>query len=116
MVGGGANVSRNTDYVLAYSDSRLHRQCLDRIADICFQKSERNKINFPTKYATGFSYQVKHVYSRMSLVYWRSPSYNRTRLVVGALIALLFGEIFVNKFYNRCQIGIAYDAFPVSIL
>ncbi len=99
MIGGGANItglSRNMDYVLAYSDSHLHRQCLERISDICSQKSERNEIKFPTKYATGFLYQVKHVYSRMSLVYWRSPSYNRTRLIVGALIALLFGEPFVN--------------------
>jgi hypothetical protein len=102
VIGGGTNTpgsSAYADYALTYADSQLHRECLEKISEICSQETESNEIHYPTKYATSFSYQAKHVYSRMFLVYWRSPSYNRTRLIIGALIALLFGEHFGKELH-----------------
>lgn len=90
MVGG------DTDYALAYANSSLKQQCLDKISGICSQKTVTNEIRFPTIYATDFFYQATHVCSRLLLVYRRSPGYNGTRLVIGTVIALLFGENFVN--------------------
>ena len=93
-IGGGTCESemKSTDYTKAYASSRLHQECLDKISEIIAQKKEKNEIRFTTKYSTSFIYQAKEVFMRMIRIYWRSPSYNTTRLVTGALISLLFGE------------------------
>ena len=55
-----------------------------------------NKITFPSKYATSYSFQRKEVYMKLSKIYWRSPGYNRVRLLVSAIVALLFGSVFAS--------------------
>merc|ERR1712232_76055 len=34
---------------------------------------------------------------RMMKIYWRSPSYNRTRIIIAVFVALLFGSVYVTQ-------------------
>lgn len=102
IIGSGTNAtetSQLTDYAATYALSKLHKECLEKISEFLAEKTENNEIRFPTKYATSLAYQVKKVYIRMSKVYWRSPSYNRTRLMTGAAISLLFGAYCIIFVY-----------------
>ena len=62
-----------------------------------------NKIAFPSKYATSSSFQRSAVYKKLSTVYWRSPGYNRVRLLVSAIVALLFGSVFASVSPQLCH-------------
>ena len=63
-----SEASKLTDYAVAYAGSRLHQECLEKISSFLAQSTEENEIRFQTKYATGFWYQAKMVYVRMSTV------------------------------------------------
>lgn len=40
---------------------------------------------------------MTEVLKRTWAVYWRSPSYNRTRIILAAMISLLIGSVFVSQ-------------------
>ena len=91
-----AEASHLMDYARAYASSKLHQECLENITKFDSQMTDSNMIRFPSKYATDIWYQSKEVLKRQAKVYWRSPSYNRNRLIIGAVIALLFGKLAVD--------------------
>jgi ABC-type multidrug transport system ATPase subunit len=119
-IGSGTKTSEASkmDYALAYDGSRLHRECLEKISEFCALKSDSNEIHFSTKYANDFWYQAKKVYSRLSKVYWRSPSYNRTRLIVGAVISLLFGSVYASQrvITSEIQLNSICNSIYISVL
>jgi len=86
--------SKPFDYAASYSQSKLRKECLDQITSFNAHAAEENKITYPSKYATSRKKQNTAVLRRMLRIYWRSPSYNRTRTLVAAIIALLFGSVF----------------------
>jgi hypothetical protein len=63
-----SDASKLIDYAGAYAGSRLHQECLEKISGFLAESTEDNEIRFPTKYATGFWYQARMVYIRMSTV------------------------------------------------
>jgi len=111
-----SDASKLTDYAGAYAGSRLHQECLEKISGFLAESTEDNEIRFPTKYATGFWYQARMVYIRMSTVYWRSPSYNRTRLITGAAISLLFGSVYASQrvVTNESQLNSICNSIYIS--
>jgi len=90
----GSAEGENFDYSKAYSHSPLLTDCLEKIDGLNSNPSERNKITYPTKFATSGWTQKREVYKRLNTVYWRSPGYNRVRLLVSGIVALLFGSVF----------------------
>jgi len=99
-IGAGSSPSgdsRPFDYSASYSQSKLRDECIDNINEFNAQATEENKVSFPSKYATCRKTQTRSVLRRMLKVYWRSPTYNRTRTLVAAIIALLFGSVFAAQ-------------------
>jgi ABC-type multidrug transport system ATPase subunit len=70
------------DYVGSYARSALRQKCIERIDSICADASEEKKIEFSNEYATSKEAQASAVFSRTLTVYYRSPSYNVTRVMV----------------------------------
>jgi hypothetical protein len=94
---GGAAAGRKFDYAESYYSSILRKKCLKKIEALCAVQSDDNKVSFPHKYATSDNTQRIVVMKKIMTIYWRSPSYNATRLMVSAIVALLFGSIYVSQ-------------------
>ena len=100
-VGAGSNNSGTVsfDYVDAYANSPLAGECSSKIDTIneAFSLKESSKITYSNKYPTSPKFQAIEVFKRLLKIYWRSPGYNRVRLLVSGIVALLFGSVFASR-------------------
>jgi ABC-type multidrug transport system ATPase subunit/ABC-type multidrug transport system permease subunit len=96
-IGAGSSGTNDFDYAKAYTHSPLSSDCVNKIDSMNGEVTEEGRITFPTKYATSARYQSIQVYKRLSKIYWRSPGYNRVRLLVSGIVALLFGSVFASQ-------------------
>ena len=85
------------DYSGNYLGSTLFKKCTETIKSICAGATEHNKVTFPSKYATSSRTQAILVLKRSMTVYFRSPSYNLTRILVSAVVALLFSSVYASQ-------------------
>ncbi|KAG7388652.1 hypothetical protein PHYPSEUDO_011979 [Phytophthora pseudosyringae] len=58
------------------------------------------EIVFEKKRAADSATQMKFVVTRFFQMYWRTPSYTLTRLVMSLFLALIFGIVFINPNYG----------------
>jgi ABC-type multidrug transport system permease subunit len=65
--------------------------------------SELPEVVFTTKRAADSWTQMRFVVRRFLDMYWRTPSYNLTRIILAVMLALLFGLIFVGAEYDTFQ-------------
>lgn len=94
---GSAGSGNQFDYAGAYAASTLHDSCLDRIGNIVGAMEDEELITFHSKYATTTATQIKTVMERTWKVYWRSPSYNRTRIIMSTALSILIGSVYVSN-------------------
>jgi len=92
--GGGLD---KFDYANAYAHSPLAGDCIEKIDAMNDESTDDSRISFETKYATTMKTQSIAVYKRLRTIYWRSPGYNRVRLIVSGIVALLFGSVFASQ-------------------
>jgi ABC-type multidrug transport system ATPase subunit/ABC-type multidrug transport system permease subunit len=92
---GSAGTSNPFDYAGAYKKSELYGQCIEKIAKIQAAVADDGHISFPSKCATSLTTQIAAVMKRTWSVYWRSPSYNRTRILISAVLSLLIGSVYL---------------------
>jgi ABC-type multidrug transport system ATPase subunit len=74
--------SNSFDYGGSYARSKLREECLERIDKICSEATNEKKLDFSNEFATSFGTQSSTVFSRTMTVYFRSPNYNVTRVMV----------------------------------
>jgi ABC-type multidrug transport system ATPase subunit/ABC-type multidrug transport system permease subunit len=96
-IGAGSAGGEKFDYSGAYRSSMLRTRTLELIDAILEAQSEASIVTFPSKYATSLSMQILSVLKRTWKVYWRSPSYNRTRILTSAVLSLLIGSVYVSN-------------------
>jgi hypothetical protein len=89
---GSVATTKAFDYAGNYAASKLHKNCLDRIEKVNDGATRENQITFSSSYATSTKVQAFAVLKRVFLIYFRSPHYNVTRVLVSALVGLLFGS------------------------
>ncbi|KAG7378284.1 hypothetical protein PHYBOEH_000452 [Phytophthora boehmeriae] len=101
----GAGVSNsaadNMDFVQYFNNSQ-HRALLDATLakeGVTTPSPEYPELVFGKKRAANWVTQMKFVVKRFIDMYWRTPSYNLTRLVISLFLSLLFGIIFVGVDY-----------------
>ncbi|CAB9509295.1 Pleiotropic ABC efflux transporter of multiple drugs CDR1 [Seminavis robusta] len=95
--GSSAGTTRPFDYAGNYTGSKLHKECLDNIATLSSNPTDENKVSFPGLYATSMLTQSTQVLDRILKIYWRSPSYNLVRIMVAAVVALLFSSVYITS-------------------
>lgn len=86
-IGAGSDSSKTKpfDYAGSFKQSKLHRQCLETIDLICSKASDSNRVSFDTEYAASSRTQSIAVLRKAMKVYYRSPTYNVTRVMVSAV-------------------------------
>jgi ABC-type multidrug transport system permease subunit len=97
---GAGNVTTETkpfDYAGSYTASKLRSECIDMIDIITSKATEENKVSFVSKFATTSKVQFLTVLRRALKVYFRSPSYNTTRITVAAIVALIFATVYLSQ-------------------
>eukprot|EP00522_Entomoneis_paludosa_P012046 CAMPEP_0172443714 /NCGR_PEP_ID=MMETSP1065-20121228/3929_1 /TAXON_ID=265537 /ORGANISM="Amphiprora paludosa, Strain CCMP125" /LENGTH=1500 /DNA_ID=CAMNT_0013194039 /DNA_START=53 /DNA_END=4555 /DNA_ORIENTATION=+ len=106
------------DYAGAYHSSKLRKQCLDRIEKITSGATEENKIEFSSKYATGYWAQSSAVLNRAMTIYLRSPTYNITRNIVSVVVAIIFGTCYINYRTpsNESEMNSVFNSAFIAIL
>jgi len=96
-IGAGNAKSGNLfDYAGAYAKSQPRQKCLESISRFENTLSNEGLISYPSMFATTTKTQMIEVVKRTWKVYWRSPSYNRTRIISVTILSLLIGSVFVS--------------------
>lgn len=96
------------DYVDAFKDSSNYQSMQDKIQNIIDVdgKDQEKKIMFATEYAADKSTRRGLVDKRLITIYWRSPAYNLSRMMISVVIAFVLGSIYVtNRLYKKEEVS-----------
>lgn len=117
---GAGNVSdkKPFDYAGSYSQSKLCLYCRQQIDAIAANATEDKRVSFESRYATSWISQSKAVMSRTMKIYFRSPSYNVTRVTVSCIIALVFATVYANQRvpHNEGQLNSRINSIFMAVL
>jgi ABC-type multidrug transport system ATPase subunit len=95
--GSHATAGRPFDFAGCYAQSDLHKKCLQRIQELANEKSDANQVTYSSRYATSKDTQARAVFKRAFRIYFRSPAYNLTRVMVSFLVAMLFASVYASQ-------------------
>jgi len=85
------------DYNEVWTQSDSYQALIDKIENAESNADESKKVTFESKYACPKRVRQRIVNDKLVLVYWRSPTYNRTRLIVSLFIAFLLASVFLTN-------------------
>jgi ABC-type multidrug transport system ATPase subunit/ABC-type multidrug transport system permease subunit len=114
---GASNGSVTKDFVQVFNDSS-HKQLLEANMSkegISVPSADLPEMVFGEKRAANSVTQMKFVVARCIQAYWRTPSYNMTRMLIAVFLGLVFGLVFVDATYTTYSglnsgIGLIYMA------
>jgi len=103
-IGAGVNNSaaNETDFVQIFNQS-AHREVLDSSLDqdgVARPSTKYAEIVYDDKRAASSLTQMRFLMQRFFRMYWRTPTYNLTRIFISIFLAVLFGIIFVGSDYD----------------
>ncbi|EGZ16590.1 pleiotropic drug resistance protein ABC superfamily [Phytophthora sojae] len=104
VIGAGGD-SVTTDFVSVFNASS-NKALLDaKLAESgLFQPStELQPLNYAGKRAAGNATQLRFLLRRFFTTYWRTPSYNLTRLGISLLLGFIFGFVYLGAEYDTYQ-------------
>lgn len=84
------------DLAEKYANSQECADNLKEIDDLCASPDPSKKIEFEHEFATPARTRRREIFARLRTIYWRSPTYNYTRLLVSLVIAFVLGSSFVS--------------------
>lgn len=84
------------DLVEEYVNSEDYKTLKSKLADVRNTQIEALEITFPTKFAAPAELRQRLMNKRLQTIYWRSPAYNLSRLLVCAVIAFILGSVFLG--------------------
>uniref|UniRef100_H3GNF8 ABC transporter domain-containing protein n=1 Tax=Phytophthora ramorum TaxID=164328 RepID=H3GNF8_PHYRM len=103
-IGAGVSnsIADDMDFVKIFNDSSYQQQLDTNLAKegITTPSPDYPEMVFSNKRAASSMTQMKFVVGRFIQMYWRTPAYNLTRLLISVFLALLFGLVFVTAEYN----------------
>lgn len=89
--------AKKTHYEDMYLHSAQRQQCIDFIQHEISNPTTTTSLLSTQAYASSFVTQSIAVIQRMMKIYRRSPSYNFSRIIQSAIIAVLLGIMFANR-------------------
>ncbi|KAG7383133.1 hypothetical protein PHYPSEUDO_004005 [Phytophthora pseudosyringae] len=103
-IGAGVSnsVAGDMDFVDIFNKSAYKQQLDSDLAKegITTPSPAYPEMVFSKKRAASSVTQMRFVVGRFVQMYWRTPAYNLTRLLISVFLALLFGLVFVTAEYN----------------
>jgi hypothetical protein len=100
VIGAGTSSVATSDYAALYRDSSLHSINEDEVKRLLHPLSKKAPLEFDSEFATGFRTQFRELVTKYRNVYYRTPSYNFTRVMVGILVAAVFGSVYYDGAIN----------------
>ncbi|ETN20088.1 hypothetical protein PPTG_03170 [Phytophthora nicotianae INRA-310] len=100
--GVGNSAGNQTNFV-DYFNKSSYRQVLDSEMakeGVTVPSPDLPEMVFAKKRAATSATQMKFVVTRFFQMYWRTPTYNLTRMILAVFLALLFGLVFVDAEYD----------------
>jgi ABC-2 type transporter len=85
------------DLAEVYTRSEEYRRLKARLADVRATQIEELEITFPTRFAAPSDLRQRLMNKRLQTIYWRSPAYNLSRLLVCSAIAFILGSVFLGN-------------------
>jgi len=85
------------DLADAYNRSGEYRKLKAGLADVRDSQIDELEIMFPTKFAAPSELRQRLMNKRLQTIYWRSPAYNLSRLLVCSVIAFILGSVFIDR-------------------
>jgi ABC-type multidrug transport system ATPase subunit len=85
------------DLAETYVHSEDYTALLKELDDLGGTQDEAAKLEYDREFAVGRYKMQSLVNSRLQTIYWRSPAYNFTRILVSLVIAFVLGSAFVTS-------------------
>jgi hypothetical protein len=85
------------DLALIYLDSPEHAKLKRRLTGVKEDLNEALRISYNAPYAATAEERQKLVNKRLQTIYWRSPTYNRSRMLVCTIIAFILASVFITN-------------------
>ncbi|RHZ00591.1 hypothetical protein DYB35_012149, partial [Aphanomyces astaci] len=104
-IGAGGEVKSHDatpdmDFVKIFQASPEFQTLTTRVAKVAFPSSELAELKYAKKRAAPSATQYRLLIQRFLRMYWRTASYNWTRLMISIVLAVLFGLVFCKINYN----------------
>ena len=87
----------DTDLAEEYVKSAEYAALKHRLEDVKMNPNPALKINYQTKFASTSEARQKLMNKRLQTIYWRSPAYNLSRMLVCVIIAFILGSVFITN-------------------
>lgn len=103
--------------------SSLFRSTKDKLESISQADLDLSKkIEYDHQFATSKQYRQSMVSSRLRLIYWRSPAYNRLRMLVSGTVAFILGSLFMWARFDedfreadiRARLSVVFLSFIIT--
>jgi len=85
------------DFADHYKQSDEYRSLRAESQRITTNRDSSHKLEYDTQYAVDEPTRNQLMNERLITIYWRSPAYNRTRLIICALVAFIISSVFVGQ-------------------
>ncbi len=104
-----------------YIKSEEYKTLKAKLADVRATQIEALEVAFPTPFAAPSELRQRLMNKRLQTIYWRSPAYNLSRLLVCCVIAFILGSIFItdrhprvmNEADMRAQLSVIFLSFII---
>ncbi|GMF30840.1 unnamed protein product [Phytophthora lilii] len=105
VIGAGVSNTVTTDFVQQFKNS-AEKRSLDAALDrpgVNHPAPGVPEMVFTKKRAASSMTQLRFLMKRFNDRYWRTPSYNITRVAISLMLAIVFGFVFMGKDYKTYQ-------------
>ncbi|CAL8079445.1 unnamed protein product [Prunus armeniaca] len=92
-----AEAELGIDFSQIYKESALNEKNKRLVKQLSTPSPGSKVLQFPTRFPQNGWGQFKACFWKQNLSYWRSPSYNLTRIIFMSCSSLLFGILFWNQ-------------------
>ncbi|KAJ4721526.1 Pleiotropic drug resistance ABC transporter [Melia azedarach] len=97
VTSSSAEVQLGVDFAKIYMDSILHENNKELVRLLSTPPPGSSDLYFPTRFTQNGWTQFKSCLWKQHLSYWRSPSYNLTRIIHAFIGSLVLGAIYWNQ-------------------
>ena len=87
----------DTDYADVYVKSSEHKVLKEQLANVKENPPKELQVQFLSEFAVPAEERQRLMNKRLQTIYWRSPAYNLSRILVCLIIAFILGSVFITE-------------------
>ncbi|CAK4186532.1 unnamed protein product [Aphanomyces euteiches] len=102
-IGAGVEVktkASNIDFVHVFEQSQEYKHLQAGLENYARPSADAPELKFAKKRAANPATQCQMLVQRFMRMYWRTPSYNWTRILIAIILSVLFGLVFCRLNYH----------------